>query len=231
MFERALPRTAELGPRGTAATILGLASFLTVDGRAGLARATLDRLAAKLVGIYQDEARDGWHWFEPALTYDNAMIPLALFKAFALTGDRSCLRVAREGLEFLEEVCFPGRDMVLVGNAGWHERGGARADADEQAIDAAAFVLAFRGAYLATGDRHYVDRMREAFAWFLGGNRLGAALYDATTGGCRDGLGETETNQNQGAESTVCFLMALLEMHELAGDGLDHPADVSPEGR
>jgi glycosyltransferase involved in cell wall biosynthesis len=231
MFERALPRTAELGPRGTAATILGLASFLTVDGRPGLARATLDRLAAKLVALYQDEARDGWHWFEPALTYDNAMIPLALFKAFALTGDRSCLRVAREALEFLEEVCFPGRDMILVGNAGWHERGGARADADEQAIDAAAFVLAFRGAYLATGDRHYVGRMREAFAWFLGGNRLGVALYDPTSGGCRDGLGATEPNQNQGAESTVCFLMALLEMHELAGDGLDHPADVSPEAR
>ena len=231
MFERALPRTAELGPRGTAATILGLTSFLTVDGRAGLARATLDRLAAKLVDRYQDEARDGWHWFEPALTYDNAMIPLALFKAFALTGDRACLRVARESLEFLEEVCFPGKDMILVGNAGWHERGGARAHADEQAIDAAAFVLAFRGAYLATGDRHYVGRMREAFTWFLGGNRLGVALYDPTTGGCRDGLGATEPNQNQGAESTVCFLMALLEMHELAGDGLDHPADVSPEAR
>ena len=231
MFERALPRTAELGPRGTAATILGLASFLTVDGRAGLARATLDRLAAKLVARYQDEARDGWHWFEPQLTYDNAMIPLALFKAFALTGDRACLRVAREGLEFLEEVCFPGKDMILVGNAGWHERGGSRADADEQAIDAAAFVLAFRGAYLATGDRHYVGRMREAFAWFLGGNRLGVALYDPTSGGCRDGLGATEPNQNQGAESTVCFLMALLEMHELAGDGLDHPGDVSAEAR
>jgi hypothetical protein len=121
--------------------------------------------------------------------------------------------------------------MILVGNAGWHERGGARAHADEQAIDAAAFVLAFRGAYLATGDSHYVGRMREAFTWFLGGNRLGVALYDATTGGCRDGLGATEPNQNQGAESTVCFLMALLEMHELAGDGLDHPADVSPEAR
>jgi glycosyltransferase involved in cell wall biosynthesis len=229
MFERALPATLELGPRGTALTILGLASFLAYDPDADGARAALVRLAEALVSRYQGESREGWRWFEPALTYDNAMIPLALFKAYAVTGERTSLRVARESLEFLEEICFRDSQLVLVGNAGWHRRGGVKAQADEQAIDAAAFVLAFRGAYLATRDRHYLRRMRESFAWFLGANRLGVALHDSATGGCRDGLGAAEANQNQGAESTVSYLMSLLEMLELAGEGLEHPEDAVRE--
>ena len=72
-------------------------------------------------------------------------------------------------------------------------------------------MLAFRGAYLVTGDHRYLRRMREAFAWFLGANRLGAAVYDSATAGCRDGLGETVPNLNQGAESTVCFLLSLID--------------------
>ena len=116
---------------------------------------------------------------------------------------------------------------MLVGNAGWHCRGKPTGPPrwDEQAIDAAAFVLAFRGAYLATGNHHYLSRMREAFAWFLGANRLGVSLYDFATAGCRDGLGATEANQNEGAESTVSFLLSLLEMLELAGEGLEHADD------
>jgi hypothetical protein len=96
--------------------------------------------------------------------------------------------------------------------------GGEKPCADEQAIDAAAFVLAFRCAYAVTQDRHYLRRMREAFAWFLGANRLGLPLYDFATGGCRDGMGLAHVNENQGAESTICFLMSLLKMLELAGE-------------
>ena len=89
------------------------------------------------------------------------MLPLALFAAYEMTGDRATLRVARESLEFLEDVCFDGDRLQLVGNTGWHSRGGEKACADEQAIDAAAFVLAFRCAYKVTPDRHYLRRMRE----------------------------------------------------------------------
>jgi hypothetical protein len=111
--------------------------------------------------------------------------------------------------------------LQLVGNTGWHSQGGEKAGADEQAIDAAAFVLAFRCAYKVTADRHYLHRMRESFAWFLGANRLGVSLYDFATGGCRDGMGVTEVNRNQGAESTICFLLSLLKMLELAGEELE----------
>ncbi len=88
-------------------------------------------------------------------------------------------------------------------------------------------MLAFRGAYLATGDRRYLDRMRESFAWFLGANRLGLSVYDSATAGCRDGLGPSALNLNQGAESTVSFLLALIEMLELAGEGLEY-GDEAP---
>ena len=230
MLERALVRTDHLGPRGTALVMLGLASLLAAEPGAASVRDRLDVLAKKLVLRYQEEATDDWRWFEPALTYDNAMIPLALFAAYRETGERVSLRVARETLDFLESVCFTGDRLLLVGNTGWHSRGGQKPDSDEQAIDAAAFVLAFRGAYLATDDHHYLRRMREAFGWFLGNNRLGLPLYDFATAGCRDGLGATRPNQNEGAESTICFLMALLGMLELAGEGLEYAETPRPAG-
>ena len=146
-----------------------------------------------------------------------------------MSADRSRLRTARASLEFLEEICLKDDTLVLVGNSGWHSRGGHRPVADEQPIDAAALVLAFRGAYQATRDHHYLRRMRESFAWFLGANRLGQSLYDFSTAGCRDGLGATEVNQNQGAESTLSFLLSLLAMLELADEGLEHAASFARE--
>ncbi len=222
MCTRALPHARELGPRGTAHVILGLVSLLATEPQSTEFRNMLDGLVNKLTSRFHENATSSWRWFEPTLTYDNAILPLALFAAYGVTGERGSLRDAREALEFLEEVCFEGKQLRLVGNVGWHSRGGEKAHTDEQAIDASAFVLAFRCAYLVTQDRHYLKRMRESFAWFLGGNRLGLPLYDFATGGCCDGLGATSVNQNQGAESTVCFLMSLLKMLELAGEGLEH---------
>jgi glycosyltransferase involved in cell wall biosynthesis len=223
MLTRALPHGCALGPRGTALTILGLVELLKADSGLAEIRDMLDACVAKLRGSYRDNAADDWCWFEPTLTYDNAILPFALFAAYGVTAERAILRDARESLEFLEEVCFDSGQLRLVGNTGWHSRGGEKAQADEQAIDAAAFVLAFRCAYAITRDRHYLLRMREAFAWFLGANRLGVPIYDFATGGCRDGMGVSEVNQNQGAESTICFLISLLETLEVAGEGLQHP--------
>ncbi|HEX5420280.1 MAG TPA: glycosyltransferase [Gammaproteobacteria bacterium] len=222
MAMRALPHAREIGPRGTAQAALGLVSLLQIEPAVADVRGGLDRLIARLMECYRANATADWPWFESMLTYDNAILPLALFAAYKVTGERATLRAARESLEFLEEICFDGDRLQLVGNTGWHSPGGEKACADEQAIDAAAFVLAFRCAYTVTKDRHYLQRMRAAFAWFLGANRLGLPLYDFATGGCRDGMGLAHVNQNQGAESTICFLMSLLEMLELAGEGLEY---------
>jgi glycosyltransferase involved in cell wall biosynthesis len=222
MFERGLAFAKALGPRGNAQTMLGICSFLTAHPEVAPAADLLRGLSRRLCGQYRDVAAGDWRWFEPTLTYDNALLPLALFRSYAITKDKASLEVAKETLAFLEKTCFRDDLLVLVGNAGWHARGGPKADADEQAIDAAAFVLAFRGAYLATGDHHHLRRMRESFAWFLGANRLGVSVYDSATAGCRDGLGAATLNLNQGAESTVCFLLSLVEMLELAGEGLEY---------
>jgi hypothetical protein len=149
------------------------------------------------------------------------MLPLALFQVSSVTGDQTALRVARESLAFLESVCFADGYLALIGNAGWYPRGGEKAIVDEQPIDAAAFVLAFQDAHAATGDSRYLARMRQSFEWFLGANRLGLSLYDPTTAGCRDGLEASGVNENQGAESTVSFLLALLAMVDQAGAGID----------
>src|SRR5206468_5060970 len=155
MFERGLPHATELGPRGTALTILGLTAFLARHPEVGPAAELLAQLAGRLCRRYRQEATADWRWFEPALTYDNALLPLALWRAHALTRDPESREVARETLEFLEETCFVNDSLVLVGNAGWHVRGGSRPDADEQPLDAAAFVLAFRAAYVVTRDHRY----------------------------------------------------------------------------
>ena len=158
-------------------------------------------------------------------------MPMALFRFSMRTGDQHALRVARDSLAFLETTCFTNGHLQLIGNAGWHARGAEPMVADEQPIDATAFVLAFRAAHDATGDRRYLARMRESFDWFLGTNRLGVSLYDDATAGCRDGLGMLEVNRNQGAESVVSFLFALLAMRRLADDGLDwNDVDETPAG-
>jgi hypothetical protein len=221
MLALALPYSRELGPRGTALAVLGLVNLLAAEPGKTEERRMLDGLVTKLRDAYRANASDEWRWFESTLTYDNAILPFALFAAYSVTGDQATLSDARESLEFLEEVCFDGDHLQLVGNTGWHSSGGEKAYADEQAIDATAFVLAFSCAYSVTEDTHYLRRMREAFAWFLGANRLGLPVYDFSTGGCRDGIGVAQVNQNQGAESTVCFLTALLEMLEVDGNGFE----------
>jgi hypothetical protein len=221
MFDRAMTLPLGFGPRGCALGILGLHAYLQAELESAGARATLESLGDALVQRYEQEAGPEWRWFEPRLTYDNAMLPLALFQVSSVTGDQAALRVARESLAFLESVCFADGYLTLIGNAGWYPRGGKRAIVDEQPIDAAAFVLAFHGAYLATGDSRYLARMRESFEWFLGANRLGLSLYDFSTAGCRDGLEASGVNENQGAESTLSFLLALLTMLEPAEAGAD----------
>jgi glycosyltransferase involved in cell wall biosynthesis len=220
MFDQSMTLPLTFGPRGTALGILGLDSYLQSQPDNELAVETLHALAAKLIGRFEAEVDETWRWFEPDLSYKNALLPLALFTYSKRTGDKTALRIACDSLAFLEEICFAGTHLQLVGNAGWHSRGGELPVADEQPIDASAFVLAFRAAHDATGDRRYMTRMRESFEWFLGANRLGLSLYDFSTAGCHDGLGESALNTNQGAESLVSFLIALLAMLGLASDGL-----------
>jgi glycosyltransferase involved in cell wall biosynthesis len=228
MFDRSMRLPLTFGPRGCALGILGLDAYLRSEPGNKLVSETLESLTAKLICRFEEEADETWRWFEPDLTYENALLPLALFTSSKRTGDKTALRVACDSLAFLEKICFADGHLQLVGNAGWHVRRGERAIADEQPIDASAFVLAFRAAYDATGDRRYMTRMRESFEWFVGANRLGLSLYDFSTAGCHDGLGANAVNENQGGESVVSFLIALLAMLGRADDGLNR-SDVGTD--
>jgi len=233
LFNASMSQPLEFGPRGAALSILGLDAYIEAHPNNDVATAMVKSLADTLVKRFEREATDDWPWFEPMMTYDNGMLPLSLFKAYARIHDATYLRIASASLDFLEQVCFEGEHLTLVGNTGWRRRGGDRAIADEQPLDAASLVLAFRSAYLTTGNLRNLQRMRQCFEWFLGKNRLGASLYDFTTGGCRDGLELNSMNENQGAESTISFLTALLAMLDVVSEipGFTSARQVARRGR
>jgi uncharacterized protein YyaL (SSP411 family) len=150
------------------------------------------------------------------LTYANGILPLALFQAYRLTHNKKYLSIAKKTLSFLENTYFQEDYLQLVGNARWRTKSESGALFDEQPIDAMAAILLFREAYLVLGNVHYLERMRQSFDWFLGKNRLGKPLFDFESKGCRDGLMEEDVNVNQGAESTLSFLISLMAVTDVS---------------
>jgi glycosyltransferase involved in cell wall biosynthesis len=193
-------------------------------------RKLLRNLADQLAALYDENRRDQWRWFEPSLTYDNARLPQALIGAGHRLGDADLTRRGLEALDWYAEQCGLHTDVTrLVGNH-WRRADGPDGlpspadptdEGDEQPVDAAALVEALTEAFAATGDRTYGEQALRAFEWFLGRNHVGIPLYDVATGGCHDGLQPHGVNRNEGAESTLAFLQALLA---LEGVGLQAPA-------
>jgi hypothetical protein len=180
----------------------------------------LEACLALLDAAWQDCATSEWPWFEDMLSYDNARLPQALLAGGARVGDAAMVSRGLIALDWylgqvglgLSADAAAGR-LKLVGNR-WRRRAGTSpgrlSEGDEQPIDAAAAVEACARAWRLTGDLRYADRARRSFAWFLGDNRLGLPLYDAGSGGCRDGLQAVDANPNQGAESTLAYHQARL---------------------
>jgi len=219
-FQKALPHVRGLNLRGKALAMLGLAAYLRCYQGDESVTALLRECADYLLALYKEVATDDWHWFEDIICYDNGIMPMALFQTYALLREEKYLQVARETLEFLEMNLLHDGRLSIIGSNGWYKRGGQRAQYDQQPIDAAAMVLAYQSAYWVTQDKEYLKKMRMAFGWFLGENDMGMSLYDHETKGCADGLQPEGVSLNQGGESTVSFLMALLavtEEYEIAG--------------
>ena len=210
LFEQALPVAAEFAsPRAWAFTLIGIDEYLrrfSGDRRANQIR---ESLTAKLMQRYADTATDDWHWFEEVVSYANAKLPHALILSGrclnnrADAGDRpQNLALAGQNPD-LGRRRFPAHRLERILSA----RPGTRAVFDQQPIEAQVTISACIEAYHATGDMFWVTEARRAFEWFLGRNDLGLALYDSSTGGCRDGLHVDRLSQNQGAESTLAFLL------------------------
>jgi glycosyltransferase involved in cell wall biosynthesis len=217
LFEQALPVAAEFtSPRAWAFTLIGIDEYLrrlSGDRRANQIR---ESLTAKLMQRYADAATEEWHWFEEMVSYTNAKLPHALILSGRCVNDATMLETGLKALRWLVKVqTSDAGSFRPIGSNGFYRRGQERALFDQQPIEAQATVSACIEAYHATGDMFWVAEARRAFEWFLGRNDLGLALYDASTGGCRDGLHVDRVSQNQGAESTLAFLLALAEMQAL----------------
>jgi hypothetical protein len=211
IFSRSYPRVDELiSIRAIATTIIGICQVIKYSFPDDLKRNKVIELADKIVEGYYHHNSDSWHWFEPILTYDNAMIPLSLLNAYEVTQDKRYLSIAFETMEFLESKVFGDGMLRPIGNQGWHARGKKIARFDQQGIDAMAMILFYSQAFRLTRERDYLSRMYLCFRWFLGTNDLGLSLYDPSTGGCSDGLTREGINFNQGAESTLAYWISHL---------------------
>lgn len=217
LFEQALPIAAEFtSPRAWAFTLIGIDEYLRRfggDRRAGQIR---EALTARLMQRYADAATDDWHWYEEMLSYANAKLPHAMILNGRCLHNATMLELGLKTLRWLVSVqTSPTGAFRPIGSNGFYQRGQVPAQFDQQPIEAQATVSACIEAYHATNDLFWVAEARRAFEWFLGRNDLGLALYDPGTGGCRDGLHVDRLSQNQGAESTLAFLLALAEKRSL----------------
>ena len=196
-------------PRAVAFSILGLTLYYN-ERKSEENLKTIKKLSDYLLSLYESNSNEKWQWFEKYLTYANSKLPEALFCTFSITKEEKYLNVAIKSLNFLISKTFEKGMFVPIGQRGWHYEGKERAYFDQQPIEAAYMVQTLLKAYKTTNDPKYKKYSLISFNWFLGKNSLNQVLYDEMTGGCYDGLGENTINLNQGAESTVSFLLARL---------------------
>jgi len=214
LFHMALPAALDFtSPRAWACTLIGLHDYLRQMPGDRIAQNVLETLSERLWKLYQNNASSDWPWFEEVVTYANAYLPMALILWGARIGSGEITQEGLKSLSWLASVqCAPEGHFVPIGNQGFYRRGGERARFDQQPVEAHAMVTACLAAYRITGEDRWYTEARRAFEWFLGRNDLRLPLYDPRSGGCRDGLHPDRVNENQGAEATLSFLLALIEM-------------------
>ncbi len=177
----------------------------------------IDHLASRLVQMFRHEAKPNWEWYESYLTYGNSTLPEALLCAYQETGNVVYRDIAKKSFDFLLSKIFTETRIKVVSNKGWmhhHAKSNNQAVGGEQPIDVAYTIIALSQFYEAFNDATYLQKMELAFSWFLGNNHLEKIIYNPCTGGCYDGLEKDYVNLNQGAESTVSYLMARLKMEK-----------------
>lgn len=210
-------------PRSWALSILGLHYYLLWFGDDADILDHKNRLADRLEEVFAEHESPDWPWFDDVLTYDNGRLPQALIIAGLQLGRKELVDRGTRVLQWLCDVqTAPQNHLSIIGNMGWMRRDGRRAQYDQQPIESAALIGACKAAYLASGDDRWLKEMRRCFEWFVGRNDLGIPMIDFKSYGCRDGLTAEGVNENQGAESTLAWLLSLLTMYEMqTGDAPD----------
>jgi glycosyltransferase involved in cell wall biosynthesis len=214
LFGQALPAlTGFTSPRAWAFGLIGIHEYLRRLSGDSMVNQTRDVLTARLMELFDKSARPGWRWFEDELSYDNAKLAHALILSGQDTGDDAVFERGLEALRWLTELQMSEKGHFRpIGSNGFYRRTGPRADFDQQPVEAQTTVAACLDAYRATSDHWWYEQAQHAFDWFIGWNDLGLELYSPETGACCDGLHVDRINRNQGAESTLAFLISLAEM-------------------
>jgi glycosyltransferase involved in cell wall biosynthesis len=213
-FDQSVHRVEKQLPKGMAYSILGMSDYLKQFPGAIDIKRQLELAADGLVRQYEESHYPDWQWFEEILTYDNAVLPHAMYVAGMALDNKRYREIADITCEFLLANIFTGTHFSFVGCKGWYERGQKKATFDQQPIEAGGTVMMLGAAYQATRNERFLILQRKAFDWFLGQNDLHLPLYDFKTKGCNDGLTPDGVNMNQGAESTLSLLLSLLAMVE-----------------
>jgi len=177
------------------------------------------QLANRLANMYKHESTDTWQWFEGYLTYGNSVLPEAMLCAWLATGDPEYRQIAKASFDFLLSKTFIDNSLHVIPNHTWLKKGEnlpGTHDGGEQPIDVSYTILALSKFHEVFEDEDYLSKMGASFSWFLGNNHLHRIIYNPCTGGCYDGLEKEYVNLNQGAESTVSYLMARLTVEKYA---------------
>ena len=205
-------------PRAWAFAIIGLHNYMAVYGGDANARRIRTVLAKRLFARFEEGATGDWPWCESEVTYANAKLSHALILAGQWIPSPEIFAVGIESLEWLlDKQKAPEGHLSIIGNCAWHTREGMTSTFDQQPIEAMCLIEACAEAYRTTREDKWLVQARRCLNWYLGANDLHAQVYDFETGGCNDGLGANGVNENQGAESTLSWLISLLTMYEVVG--------------
>ena len=210
LFTEALPEAARVtAMRAQASVLLGCDAAMRIDPTDATDRA-YRMLARRLHSTFTAGASDdAWPWPEPTLTYENGLLPRALIVAGRWLASTPMIETGRRSLDWLIEVQTSADDRFSPVGNGWWPRDGERSRFDQQPIEATALLLAAEAAFHESGDERHLAAMERCYAWFLGGNDVGVPVADPARGAGFDGLEPNGVNQNQGAESTLMWLVAL----------------------
>lgn len=216
LFEQALPAILKMtSPRAWSFALLGINEYskrFSGDSKVSHVRLVL---AERLLGLFKKVSTNDWKWFENILTYCNASMPHALMITGNAISNTEMIDAGLESLRWLADLQKSdsvGQHFVPIGSNGFYHKGGEKARFDQQPVEAQTMVSACLEAFRITHSEHWRKEARRSFEWFLGRNDLNLSIYDPVSGGCRDGLHPDRLNENQGAESTLAFLQALLEL-------------------
>lgn len=217
IFDRAVSVLSEFkSPRALAFGLIGIHAYLARFGGDSKIRRFREKIANHLFELYCSNASDKWPWIENTLTYDNGKVPQALMMSGQWLQRGDMVKAGLRSLEWLIKVQKnPKGHFTPIGNFGWHLRNGEKARFDQQPLEAESILEACIEAFKITQDKKWIKEARHCLEWFLGRNDLNSSLYNYKTGGCYDALTSTGPNINQGAESTLAWLLTLLNMYSL----------------